>query len=138
MSAVLIALVFSMSANERQRQMAVLRALGATRWYVLKTLLAEGLLLATAAAVFGSIIGTLGIFIYQDYFSGHIQLPFLFPSVASLLVIFVLILVLSLITVTVAIIFPAIRISQNGTGHGHERVTGHDFVSECQPNILPG
>jgi putative ABC transport system permease protein len=112
LSAVIIALVFSMSANERQRQMAVLRALGATRWYVLRSLLAEGLLLAMAAAVVGSFTGTLGIYIYQTYFSGHIQLPFLFPSAGSLLALFGVGLVLSLITVILSIIFPAWRISQ--------------------------
>ena len=112
LSAVLIALVFSMSASDRRRQMAVLRALGATRRYVLKTLLTEGLLIATAAAVFGAVLGTLGIFIYQGYFAGHIQLPFLFPSPVSLLVIFLLVLTASPITVAVAIIFPAMKISQ--------------------------
>ncbi|HTY81158.1 MAG TPA: FtsX-like permease family protein [Dehalococcoidales bacterium] len=112
LSAVLIALVFSMSANERQRQMAVLRALGATRWYVLKSLLAEGSLLAIAGAALGSLTGAIGIYIYKTYFSGHIQLPFLFPSVASLLFIFALGLVISSITVVLAIIFPALRISR--------------------------
>jgi putative ABC transport system permease protein len=112
LSAVLIALVFSMSANERQRQMAVLRALGATRAYILRSLLAEGSLLAIAAAAAGSLIGALGIYIYQGFFSSHIQLPFLFPSATSLLGLFGIGLVVSWVTVVAAIIWPAWRISQ--------------------------
>ncbi len=112
LSAVLIGLVFSMSANERQRQMALLRALGATRWYVLRSLLAEGSLLAICAATAGSLVGTLSIYIFQNYFAGTLKMPFLFPSVTSLLVLFVLGLVLSLITVSLATVFPAVRISR--------------------------
>jgi len=92
--------------------MAVLRALGATRWYILRSLLAEGSLLAIVGSTVGSGIGALGIYIYQAYFSGHIQMPFVFPSVVSLLVLFLLGLVLAWIIVVLAIIFPAVRISR--------------------------
>jgi putative ABC transport system permease protein len=112
LSAVLIGLIFSMSANERQRQMAVLRAIGATRWYVLKSLLAEGSLLAAASATAGSIIGILGIFIFQSYFAGTLKMPFIFPSVTSLLGLYLLILVVSSITIAIATVYPAVRISQ--------------------------
>jgi putative ABC transport system permease protein len=112
LSAVLIGLIFSMSANERQRQMAVLRAIGATRWYVLKSLLAEGALLAATAATAGSLIGILGIFIFQSYFAGTLKMPFIFPSVTSLLGLYLLILVVSSITIAIATVYPAVRISQ--------------------------
>jgi putative ABC transport system permease protein len=112
LSAVLIGMVFSMSANERQRQMAVLRAIGATRWYVLKALLAENALLAVTAATAGSVIGILGIFIFQSYFAGTLKMPFLFPSVPSLLGLYLLGLVISLITVGAGTVYPAVRISQ--------------------------
>jgi putative ABC transport system permease protein len=112
LAAVLIGLVFSMSANERQRQMAVLRALGATRWYVLRSLLAEGSLLAVAAAVAGSVIGILGIYIFQYYFAGTLKMPFLFPSPVSLVVLFLVGLVIAWVAVTLATVFPAVRISQ--------------------------
>lgn len=112
LSAIVIGLVFSMSANERQRQMSVLRSLGATRWYVLRSLLAESSLLAASAAAAGSFIGILGIHIFQNYFAGTLKMPFLFPSITSLFIFFVLSLILSLITVNLATIFPAVRISR--------------------------
>jgi putative ABC transport system permease protein len=112
LSAVLIGLVFAMSANERQRQMAVLRAMGATRWYVLRSLLAESSLLAATAATLGSIIGIFGIFIFQSYFAGTLKMPFLFPSVTSLLELYVLSLAISLITIAIATVYPAVKISR--------------------------
>jgi putative ABC transport system permease protein len=112
LSAILIGLVFATSVNERQRQMAVLRAIGATRRYIFGSLLGEGFILAATAATAGAVIGTLGIFIFQTYFSATLKMPFLFPSAASLLVLYLLSLVISLVIVTAATIYPAARISR--------------------------
>ncbi len=77
---VLIGLVFSMAVNERRREIGVLRALGATRGFVFRSLLAEAGILALSGGIAGaawlrspscssgrSIMSSLGI-------------PFLFPS----------------------------------------------------------
>jgi putative ABC transport system permease protein len=112
LSAILISLVFATSINERRRQIAVFRAMGATQWYILRSLLAEGSLLALGAATAGSIIGISGIFIFQSYFAGTLKMPFLFPSVGSLLILYLLSLVISLITMTIATVYPAMRISK--------------------------
>jgi putative ABC transport system permease protein len=118
LSAVLIGLIFAMSANERQRQMAVLRALGATRAYVLKSLLAEGWLLAALGAAGGAVAGSLSIYVFQAYFAGTLKMPFLFPSLTSLLALFLLGLAISLVTVALATIFPAVSISRQEPGLG--------------------
>jgi putative ABC transport system permease protein len=112
LSAILIGLVFSMSANERQRQMAVFRSLGATRGYVLTVLLTESLLLAVCASAAGSIIGSFSIFFFKNYFAGTIKMPFLFPSVSMLLLLSLWSLILSFITVSIGTVLPAIRISR--------------------------
>jgi putative ABC transport system permease protein len=111
-SAILICLLFVLSVNERQRQIAVLRAIGATRWFVLQSLLAEGWIIAACSATAGSIIGVIGVYAFHNYFSETLKMPFLFPSITSILEFFVLGLVLSLLVVTVATIFPAVRISR--------------------------
>ena len=53
LSVLLIGLVFSMAANERRRELGVLRALGATRGFVFRSLLAEAGLLALAGGLAG-------------------------------------------------------------------------------------
>lgn len=112
LSAVLIGLLFSMSANERQRQMAVFRSLGATKGYVLTVLLTESSLLAVCASATGSIIGSFSIFIFRNYFAGTIKMPFLFPSISTLLLLSLWSLILSFITVSIGTVLPAIRISR--------------------------
>jgi putative ABC transport system permease protein len=112
LSSALIGLVFSMSANERQRQMAVFRCLGATRGYVLKTLLTESALLAICASATGSIIGIFGIFIFKNYFAETIKMPFLFPAIGTLSLLSILSMVLALVTVGIGTVLPAIRITR--------------------------
>jgi putative ABC transport system permease protein len=111
LSAVLIALVFSMSVNERRRQTAVLAALGATRGFILKSLLLEGLILAAAAAAAGAIIGILLVFLFQSYFSGTLHIPFLFPSAITLLWLYLLSAAISIIAMAAATIYPAKNIT---------------------------
>lgn len=53
LAVILIALVFSLAANERHHEIAVLRAIGATRHYVFRSLLSEAAILALAAGVTG-------------------------------------------------------------------------------------
>ena len=48
---------FLMNVNERRRQIAILRAVGTTRGQIVKSLLAEGLLLGVIGTVFGTLVG---------------------------------------------------------------------------------
>ena len=109
---ILIALVFSLAANERHHEIAVLRAIGATRHYVFRSLLSEAAMLALAAGVMGIAVTGLGVFLFKDYISGYLRMPFLFPSLSSLAILFVVGIVLSMLTVTIAALIPALRISQ--------------------------
>jgi len=54
LSLVLISLIFSMAANERRRELGVLRALGATRGFVFQSILAEAVMLAVDGGALGS------------------------------------------------------------------------------------
>ena len=63
-----VGLVFSLAAHERRTQIAILRALGATRDLVLKTLLLEGLTLALA----GGLAGTTSAMVAVGFFGGPI------------------------------------------------------------------
>ncbi|MBI2847972.1 MAG: FtsX-like permease family protein, partial [Chloroflexi bacterium] len=89
LSAVLLGLVFSMAANERRREVAVLRALGATRKFIFQSSLAEAVLLAFVAAVVGILLAAFLVFLFQRLISASIGMPFLFPSFVSLLILVV-------------------------------------------------
>jgi putative ABC transport system permease protein len=108
---VLIGLVFSLAANERRREIAVLRAVGATRFYAIKSILSEAALLALGAGLAGTILAAWGMFIFKDALAGSLRMPFLFPDIATLLILGGAGVALSLITVTLAAFIPAIRIT---------------------------
>jgi putative ABC transport system permease protein len=112
LSIVLIGLVFMMTANERRRELGVLRALGATRRAVFQSLLAEASLLAFIGGVTGIALAGLVIFLFRNLIMVTWNIPFLLPTPGSLLVLVVGGLLLSLFSVNLAALIPAYRISR--------------------------
>jgi putative ABC transport system permease protein len=111
-SAVLIGLIFSMATHERRREVAILRAIGFTRFYVFRSIWLEATLLAVTGSVVGMALSALCIYLLRNYIAGTLGMPFLFPSVPSLFGVLGLALLLSLVTVSAAVFWPAYRISQ--------------------------
>ena len=112
LSTLLIGLIFSIVVNERQQEIAVLRALGATRWFVFRSVLFEAALLAFAAAGIGVSLAAFTIYILRDSITNSLEMPFLFPSFSYIMALLVVVIALSLITVTVAVFLPAFMISK--------------------------
>jgi putative ABC transport system permease protein len=112
LSLVLLALVFSMVANERRREIGVLRALGATRAYVFASLLSEAATLALAGGAVGIALASLVVYLFRSALMATFGVPFLFPSIVSLAGLAAGGVVLSLACVMLAAFVPAFRISQ--------------------------
>jgi putative ABC transport system permease protein len=112
LSAGLIGLVFSMAANERRREIAVLRALGATRAYVFLTALMEEVMLALAGAILGVMVSAVVIYLFRGYITSSLGMPFLFPGLPSFLVLLATGTAFILVTVALAALVPAFRISR--------------------------
>jgi putative ABC transport system permease protein len=108
----LIGLVFSMAANERRRELGVLRAMGATRGFVFQSLLTEAGLLALAGGLTGIGLSVLAIYLFRQLIITSLNLPFMLPEVPVLLVQVLAGLAAALLSVTVAALFPAYRISR--------------------------
>jgi putative ABC transport system permease protein len=109
----LIGLVFSMAANERRREIAVLRAIGATRLYAIRAILIEAAVLAVGAGIAGTAAAGLGTYMFKDMLVNALKMPFLFPHVGSIVGLGAGSILLALVTVTLAAFFPALNI----TGH---------------------
>ena len=77
LSVLLIGLVFSMAANERRKELGVLRALGATRLHIFKSLLAESSLLALIGGASRHCPGRAGDLPVQEADHGFAQYPLL-------------------------------------------------------------
>ena len=112
LSIALIGLVFSMAANERRKELGVLRAMGATRRFVFQSLLTEAGLLAFFGGAAGIALAALGIYLFRQLIMTSFGVPFLLPSPGSLLLQLGAGLVLALFSVTLAALFPAYKISR--------------------------
>ena len=112
LSLVLISLIFSMAANERRRELGVLRALGATRGFVFQSILAEAVMLAVDGGAVGIALACLATFLFRDLLVRSLGIPFLLPSLPSLVALIGGGLVLALSGVTLAALIPAFRISR--------------------------
>jgi putative ABC transport system permease protein len=107
----MIALVFTMAANERRRELGVLRAMGATRTFVFRSLLTEAGLLAMAGGLAGIGLVVLATYLFRNLIVHTLGLPILLPSLATLLLEVVGGLALALVSITLAAMVPAYRIS---------------------------
>jgi putative ABC transport system permease protein len=112
LSVVLIGLVFSMAANERRKELGVLRSLGATRRFVFQSLMLEASILALLGGIIGLAVTGLAIFLFRDLIMVSLNIPFLFPSPIALLFQIGAGLLLALVSVNLAALFPAIKISR--------------------------
>jgi putative ABC transport system permease protein len=104
-------LVFSLAAQERRRELGVLRALGSSRGFVLRLLLAEAAMVAVAGAASGiALCLTLAIG-FQDAIVFLLRIPFLFPPLPLLAALMLGGLLVSVASVTLSALMPAWRIS---------------------------
>jgi putative ABC transport system permease protein len=112
LSVVLIGLVFSMAANERRKELGVLRALGATRQFVFQSLLMEASLLALLGGITGIGLSVISIFLFRRLLVVSMGFPFLLPNPGTLVLQVGVGLLVALFSVNLAALFPAIRISR--------------------------
>lgn len=112
LSVVLIGLVFSMAANERRKELGMLRAIGATRSFVFQSLLAESSFLAFFGGAAGIALAGLAIYLFRKLIMVSLGIPFLLPSPSSLLLQIGAGLALALFSVNLAALFPAFKISR--------------------------
>ena len=112
LSMVFVGLISSLAANERRREIGVLRALGGTRSFVLHVLLTESVLLAVGGGLFGVACTILAVSLAWEPLVETSGLPFLLPSPGGFAALAVLALTLALVSVVVAALIPAFRISR--------------------------
>ena len=105
-------LIFSLAANERSRQIGVLRALGAPQATVLRSLLMEAIFLALAGGVAGNVLAALCLVLMRGPITQWARVPILLPAPLPFLGLALVGLLLALVTVTPAALVPASRASR--------------------------
>jgi len=108
----LVATVSSMVANERKREIGLLRSMGASRRFVFLAILVEALVLATAGALIGALVSGLLIWAFQNLILSSLSIPFLWPSVGELVVQVGMVAFIAVAIGGLAATYPAIRASR--------------------------
>ena len=82
----LLGFISAMVAHERRKDVAILQALGATKAFVIRLMLAESF----SIAIFGGLIGIMAaaviLVFFQDFIATSLKIPFLIPSPFAILV----------------------------------------------------
>ena len=83
LSLIVMAIAFSMMINERKREFAVLRVIGATRNRLAATVLGEAFFIGLVGGVLGVLLGALAVFPFSGLIEAKLGLPYLTPSVGA-------------------------------------------------------
>lgn len=82
----LLAFISAMVAHERRKDVAILRALGATKTYVVRLMLAESFSIAIMGGLIGIGAAAVILVFFQDFIATSLKIPFIIPSPLALLV----------------------------------------------------
>lgn len=109
---VVLMAIFSSSANERKKEFATLRILGATRKKLAAILLLESLYISVIGSVIGTTLASLLVFPFNVFIGDSIGLPYLQPSLLWIITILVGTLLVAVGISTIASACCTIKISQ--------------------------
>lgn len=112
---VVLAIVFSVTINERKKEFAIFRILGATRKKLIGLLLTESLVISIIGSLFGTIAASVIVFPFSTYIGVQLQLPYLLPQEGVIAGVLGLSLLLSIIVGPLTSVFSAVKISRAET-----------------------
>lgn len=114
-SVITLILVFSIVANERKKEFAILRTLGATRKKLAKIILTESVIISLTGGLLGSLTAALIIFPLHVYIGDKLGMPYLLPSIGVIILLFISNIILSALIGPLSAATSAIRISKAET-----------------------
>jgi len=103
---------FYMIVNERQREIGLLRAMGALRRQVFNLIMVEAVMITTAGGLLGLGIGALLLYSVKGVILSYLKLPYLLPSLPVLQELIIGAVLFSIITGLLASLLPAVMASR--------------------------
>lgn len=116
LSLIIMAIAFSMINNERKKEFAVLRVLGASRGMLSKIVFKEALMLTFAGGVCGILLTLLVGVLFFDSLTASIGVPFLLPSVGIMAVIGVVTVAATMLAGALTAAISVRKVSKQDTG----------------------
>jgi putative ABC transport system permease protein len=106
-----LALLFSVTLGERRREMGVVRALGATRGWLVLSLLLESGALSLGGALLGAVLAT-GLYTsFSPLIGISVEMPYLLPSASTIAALLAMGVALPFVTAAATAAVAVIRIS---------------------------
>lgn len=116
LSLVIMMTAFSMIINERKKEFAVLRVIGASRGRLAGIVLCESLMIGLAGGIIGVAAGCAAVFPFSGLIETKLGLPFLIPDLGQTAVLAALAVLASVAAGPVTSAFAAIKASKVDTG----------------------
>ena len=117
LAVVLLSIVFSVTANERKKEFALFRILGATRKRLSSLILTEAFYLSLFGSMIGVAVAAMVVFPFSVYIGDKLGMPYLQPAMGEIMIVLVVSLVLSAIVGPLASAWSAYKISRAETYH---------------------
>jgi putative ABC transport system permease protein len=108
LSLLMMGFVFYMIVNERQRELGLLRSMGAKKRDVFRLIITEAVIISTLGGIAGLICGSALLLAFKDVILHYLKLPYLLPPVTFLIEIIFGAVLFSLLTGLLSSLFPAI------------------------------
>ncbi len=112
---VILAILFSVTTNERKKEFSVLRTLGATRKYLTSVILTESFFISMVGGIAGIAVASLIVFPFSVYIGDKVGMPYIQPSLHVVAVILLSSLFISFVVAPLSSAFSAIKISRAET-----------------------
>lgn len=100
---------FSLLANERRREIAVIRGFGANKWDVFRLIFLEVFFLSLIGGISGVVIGELGFYTIIKYYPLTINFPFCYPTPEESLLLGGITLLIVLFIGVISSLYPAYK-----------------------------
>jgi len=111
LSLLMMGFVFYMIVNERQRELGLLRSMGANKRHVFRLIITEALIISGIGGISGLMTGSALLMIFKDSIIQHLKLPYLLPQPTFLAEVVVCAIIFSFLTGILSSLFPAVLAS---------------------------
>lgn len=115
LSMFILMLAFTMIANERKKEFAVLRVMGASRKLISRTILKEALFINLIGSVIGVFISVFLVFVFGSISLTGFELPFLLPGAIDVVVLVAITVIISIFAGCLASSLSALKTSKIDT-----------------------
>ena len=108
----MIGFAFYMIVNERQRELGLLRSMGAKKGHILRLIIAEALFISTAGGIVGLAAGSAVLVTFKGLILHSLRLPYLMPPLTTLAELVFGAIIFSLLTGLLSALLPAVFASR--------------------------